>query len=659
MNSRRRIRPYPTPQLLRDYEDQDEDPLIHHKKRISPTSIAWKVCYCICFLICFACAMYQTGMLLNIYFKYPYSVAVNILTKPNITLPGITFCSSIGVRRSSLEKMPGFGVQMRELERQSELMNKTTVSGSKKQKLLDKYYIEYLNITPIDTLIVEGLNFSEFINMGETKCSLDEVFDDNGRTIEDAIQCRNHIDEDVIETFQGTQICWTLFHESKDSDLRKVAVTSGETQSPVFISDLPHEDDSAHDKNSDEDLDEENSDDGKEFEGSEESEDQPIQPLEIVRFMINFTQSESVQLNKPATGLVSVHDSDQIRLGRLQSVTLRPGKYYEIYIEEQESQLLRAPFDTNCYPYTKKTKNEGDAWDFAELPPHPLLKQPLSHSDCLYGCLGKITIQSCNCWPPEIPYVLGRVYETGENNKLLNSSLKLCDWVKRGAIMISDSPDTNETISGKDKALDAFYQCFASRKITKICQSHCLRGCDQIRVKSSSQDRIWPSEERIKYAPANETAALQEYRKCCSVVSVRMSSSEITVYAYSPKYETVEFISYVGGIVSLWLGFTFIGIFDYIKTLIKLCVRKTRESSASHEKAVRRSPIEMTLPKSPLHAFPTIPWYADFGQKTYPYRLHGVRKQISPYERPASWDIDPDELLNYRRLIHPKTKIRW
>ena len=536
----------------------------------TPANIVWNVAYVVCFMICFAGTTYQVLMILNLYFSYPCDVSVGIITKENITLPGITFCSSIGVKRSGLETMDGFKEELESLERQE---GDNNVTSKEKQQLMIKYYFKFIETTPLDSMIEQGLNFSEFIKVAKTECALDNIFDEKGFIDSNATKCRDYLHSDFIETFQGTSICWTLFHESIENKLTQVQVQSGETQSPVFIDDIESIVSASKIKR-------EYTDEEQLF-GEKEAEDQPIQPLEVIRFMVNFSQKESVEFDKPALGSVSVHDPDQIRLGRLQSITLRNGQHYEIYIEEQESRLLQYPYETDCYPYTQMRDRAIKGRTHRDKPGHPLLLDPLSANDCLYGCLGNETLKKCGCWPPEIPYVRTKGYDTGFSNVFIKNSVKVCGWFRKGQSELSNN------LTGEDAAMSVYYSCIASREIVKKCSDQCHAGCRSSRIKSTFQNVRWPSSERIKFA-LNQTDLLYKFRNCCSIVSVRLASNEITIYTYSPKYEMIEFISYIGGIVSLWLGFTFIGIFDYFKCIVKFFVKKTSKSTKKKKEDQRR-----------------------------------------------------------------------
>lgn len=47
-------------------------------------------------------------------------------------------------------------------------------------------------------------------------------------------------------------------------------------------------------------------------------------------------------------GSLLVHDSNEAPAIRMRSVNIRPGKYYDIFIEKQTTILLPLPYQTDC-----------------------------------------------------------------------------------------------------------------------------------------------------------------------------------------------------------------------------------------------------------------------------------------------------------------------
>ena len=58
-----------------------------------------------------------------------------------------------------------------------------------------------------------------------------------------------------------------------------------------------------------------------------------------------------------------------------------------------------------------------------------------------------------------------------------------------------------------------------------------------------------------------------------AIVSIRYWDTEWTIREYSPQFTILDMVCYVGGLISLYTGFTFIAIYDYF-TFIYSLIRK-------------------------------------------------------------------------------------
>ena len=191
-----------------------------------------------------------------------------------------------------LETMPGFSEGLDKVNGSEGSRNKSAI-----QSKMDEFYRTYLDTHTMGQLVTNGLNYSEFIDMNYTKCALDEQFKKS--------LCKNI---PRLETFQGNQMCFTMFHASATSHATKLVPRSGIATSAVVV--------------------------GNSVINIEESE-RPMQPNEVIRFLVNFRLHEATNLNEPPSGRVIIHDPKDIPAVRLSSMYIKAGNYYEIYMSEQ------------------------------------------------------------------------------------------------------------------------------------------------------------------------------------------------------------------------------------------------------------------------------------------------------------------------------------
>lgn len=191
-----------------------------------------------------------------------------------------------------LETMPGYSEGLSSVNGSEGGRNKSAI-----QSKMDEFYRQYLDTHTMGQLVTNGLNYSEFIDMNYTKCAVDEQFKKSS--------CKSI---PRLETFQGNQMCFTMYHESDKSEGRKEVPRSGIATSAVVV--------------------------GNNVINIEESE-RPMQPNEVIRFLVNFRLNEATNLNEPPSGRVIVHDPKDIPAVRLSSMYIQAGNYYEIYMSEQ------------------------------------------------------------------------------------------------------------------------------------------------------------------------------------------------------------------------------------------------------------------------------------------------------------------------------------
>lgn len=160
----------------------------------------------------------------------------------------------------------------------------------------------------------------------------------------------------------------------------------------------------------------------------------------------------------------------------------------------------------------------------------------------------------------------------------------------------------------------------------------------------------WPADERIEFS--NNQEELYEWRNCCALVSVRYLSGETTVHKASPKYEVInarvgtinnsftsyykqiiEFISYVGGLISLWLGFSVFAFYDLFERIF--CMPKRGENGDNTESRLRGTWFtqmrqryhESWRPRViALDWYPTTTEHRTIGQ----FRLHTLQSRYKP-----------------------------
>lgn len=534
---------------------------------------------CFCILI----TLYQCVQLLDLYFRYPFTVSISTVGKSSFQFPGITLCTTAFVSKERV------------------------MQGCKNDQKMTDCFADFVAKEPLTSILNQSLDMADFI--ADVRCAADEI-DDN-------VTCQSNLHESVIKTFQGNSVCWTLFHKATiaKSRLAQIHVPTGYKQSALLIED----------------------------EGVNMNLfNQSIQPREVIRFLINFTNKESVMSDEPVYGTAGVHDPSLVRQSRRGSMKIFPGRFYEISYEEHKTISLPAPYGSNCFAYNRQ--NMIKHTEEEETNPFAI---PLSSSDCFVGCMGVNTLQQseCLCWPPEVPFMTG----DPDFTPLVDGDCFLCNWLTfaKSSEKVLRHNYTNTEEKSKvlvNIGLDYFRNCSAS--FEQECKRSCRKACETLRMKVTTSESTWPSDEEIKAVPAGSPAReeLQHFRDCCTIVSLKYASTDIVVYTAQAKYEVIEFISYIGGIIGLWMGFTFVGLIDYVKSAIHILHRvrgeyvRRKERISSIGASCSMDKEKMTTLGRRRKTRERLPWYFETVDQN-----HGANERDS-------------QLDKYRRNSHFRCK---
>lgn len=159
-------------------------------------------------------------------------------------------------------------------------------------------------------------------------------------------------------------------------------------------------------------------------------------------------------MNDAVFGYIIIHDDHESPPVRERSLLVYPGYYYEFFISKQTDLLLPAPYITDCINF--EYQNEEDTNNTSE---NEYLHFPLSRENCIIGCMGSGTMERCDCWPPELPFMKGSDLNAPENK------MKWCDW------------NVGPQIKGVQKPENStwFRYCFSEHE--KECNKKCKLDC--------------------------------------------------------------------------------------------------------------------------------------------------------------------------------------
>ncbi|XP_071036403.1 uncharacterized protein [Parasteatoda tepidariorum] len=215
------------------------------------------------------------------------------------------------------------------------------------------------------------------------------------------------------------------------------------------------------------------------------------------------------------------------------------GKAYDMRVILKEKHLLPAPYQTNCTDYTKTwIERDGQA--------------PNNELGVFQECMMEMALDSRGCVPLNVDYPhklnICEIYE--ENCSRNETSISFCLQVAESYTQPCDSISYS-IIRGTEKDLKmTSYKNIVSRIFFFISIEHYL----------------------LKWR--REFGRTSQYR--CGTIDINLlfDSYEISNLTYKPRFESLEIFSVIGGYMGMWLGASFVAIFDLIEKSLKI-IRKS------------------------------------------------------------------------------------
>ncbi|XP_023234266.1 degenerin mec-10-like [Centruroides sculpturatus] len=236
----------------------------------------------------------------------------------------------------------------------------------------------------------------------------------------------------------------------------------------------------------------------------------------IATIFLTFNPKES---SNPAAAIgakVSVHNKDQLVNPFVDGFRVKPGRIYNLQLKAIEENLLDSPYGTNCTRY-EQLIDRGISGSY-------------SRDFCIIECKKELWLKECNC-----------VF--GEYN--LDFTGNFCDKVEEYKCIRDVDED------------ECYNKCKKSCELRYFEYEIDQLEIEQYHVENFTWDKNddWWNNERIWY----------------STISVYYKRPEILIYKYKPQYELIEFFSYIGGYIGIWLGISLIAVFDFLEMLFVFC----------------------------------------------------------------------------------------
>ncbi|XP_042894641.1 acid-sensing ion channel 1A-like [Parasteatoda tepidariorum] len=283
----------------------------------------------------------------------------------------------------------------------------------------------------------------------------------------------------------------------------------------------------------------------------------------VLKMVIDLEPDEYFRIDETVTGQVAIHSPWNILNPFSEGFLLKPRKTYVIHLKEDIKNLLPYPYQTNCTDYIKTWQIRGG-------------NGPLSKEMCIEECILNQTMDNCQCVLTE---------------NLYPHNFKFCG--------------------------EEMDDCLNSINYT-FCYVRCAPACHDRNFDYDIKEEDVMKDTRVGHAVThnwNRTA----------ILLIIFKRTNVNVFRYRAKYDSIELFSFLGGFIGIWLGVSLIALLDFLESLSTLIVYVFDRFKNKHKITNIQSAIGSRIRSNSTFSTDSMPWAKD--AKEHPRHLGvNVRK---------------------------------
>lgn len=284
---------------------------------------------------------------------------------------------------------------------------------------------------------------------------------------------------------------------------------------------------------------------------------------EVVKMIVNFEPEDYADLKRQIGSRIIFHGNNYVASSSDPDFFVTRGYKYDFNIDREDLLIQES---SGCIKYEK---NNIDVFK-EKIDP----RTPLYGDTCFQNCVVRNIIHRSNCWPTTMPYYRNDSYDPDLN-------LKSCGWFReppyfsiyrellRVEQLIEDlkignrtKPSENNSNLGSTISKE---EMRAYMKVRKHCWSQCPLSCTLTKYSVTVTRSVWPSDVGILFDKSGENQVL---RHCCALIAIKYSHFHYNVHEFTPKYNLVDTLGNVGGLLAVWLNLSIISVYHAIQKLI-------------------------------------------------------------------------------------------
>lgn len=307
---------------------------------------------------------------------------------------------------------------------------------------------------------------------------------------------------------------------------------------------------------------------------------------EVIKVLVDFNPEDYADLKRQIGSRLIFHADEYVGASVDRDFFISRGYKYDFHIGREDN-ILDNSRRSICYDYTKNLDFYRD-----ELNP----RLPLHGETCFQNCVAKNIIYRSNCWPTTMPYFRNDSLDPNLNlsscstfrEPQYQSIYKEIIRVENIKRLKSQGLNVSEFSEAKNRSKSLKEGMRIYTKIRRFCWSQCAISCTVTEYKITVTRSAWPSDVEISL---NKTGKEKLLKHCCALITVKYSHFHHDVQQYMPKYNLIDTIGNLGGLLAVWLGISFVSVYHALQKLVDLCQRRASSCSTKVHDVRYQQPV--------------------------------------------------------------------
>lgn len=294
---------------------------------------------------------------------------------------------------------------------------------------------------------------------------------------------------------------------------------------------------------------------------------------EVIKIIVDFEPEDYADLKRQIGARLIVHPAEYVGTSVDRDFFLSRGYRYDFHLA-REDVLLDGAQKSRCFDYSTNLEAYKE-----KLEP----RMPLYGDTCFQNCVTKNMIYRSNCWPTTMPYYRNDSFDP-------DKKLRSCIWFREPQYlsiykeiirvenlkkMKGKGTNASEFDAAKKQSRIIREGLRVYTKIRRFCWSQCTIGCTITEYKVSVTRSVWPSDVEISL---NKTGKEKRNKHCCALVTVKYSHFHYDVQQFIRKYNLIDTIGNLGGLLAVWLGISFVSVYHALQKLVEFCQHRASSS---------------------------------------------------------------------------------